>query len=601
MGSNQHEDPDSTHSDPSRERSGRGHAPQERSARGDSGASEEYGTADAVIHPTDQEAAVGALVREQESSIPDETTLPERPARSTDSSSLEARPGTDPSESAAQTSQLAPSASTPRSAGADPVTRVSHRHRSSTDAPTVIPPKGSSHDRPKRPSGEDAVVVGHNSALRHPIQTLRDILFKDPTQSVRVQKPEDKIDRILTMLRRLGIAMLKSHHATPDVKETLYEIARAYNLPPVRVVALPTLVAVQVEGTDRRAEIGSKEGGNFRLDQAAKVDLIIGKARRGVIEPDDALREIDKIVASKSRFNWLLHMLGQVIMTLAIGLLINPAWPAIPAYLILGLIVAVLQQLGEKVTTLAVAMPVICAAVVTIVASTLLSDLTHEVPVRLIAPALVTFLPGGTLTIAALELTRDEVIAGSSRLIYGASQLMLLAFGVVIGVAVVPAASTSNEVVINTIGPWTPLLGIALLALGYVLARSAPEGSYLWLVLALCVTYGAQRLGMLIVPAEFSGFFGALLVVPVSRFLSKFRTAPPATVTQLVSFWILVPGSLGFISFTEAASGSSQTANTLITAGLSIFSIALGIIVGSGLYRDTRKLTAKSDSSVLPI
>lgn len=395
--------------------------------------------------------------------------------------------------------------------------------------------------------------------------------------------------------------MLKSHHATPDVKETLYEIAHAYNLPPVRVVALPTLVAVQVEGTDRRAEIGSKEGGNFRLDQAAKVDLIIGKAQRGVIEPDDALREIDKIVASKSRFNWVLHMLGQVIMTLAIGLLINPAWPAIPAYLVLGLIVAVLQQLGEKVTTLAVAMPVICAAVVTIVASTLLSDLTHEVPVKLIAPALVTFLPGGTLTIAALELTRDEVIAGSSRLIYGASQLLLLAFGVVIGVAVVPQASTSNEVVINSIGPWTPLLGIALLALGYVLARSAPEGSYLWLVLALGITYGAQRLGMLIVPAEFSGFFGALLVVPVSRFLSKFRTAPPATVTQLVSFWILVPGSLGFISFTEAASGSSQTMNTLITAGLSIFSIALGIIVGSGLYRDTRRLTGKPDQPILPI
>lgn len=492
-------------------------------------------------------------------------------------------------------------APTPAAAGAPKATTSSKRKNPAKNPPSSIPPSAHTKKTKRPTSSAGAVVVGHEPSLRHPIQALRGLLFKDPTQSVRVTQAEDKIDRILTMMRRLGLAMLKSHHATVDVKETLYEIARAYNMPPVRIVTLPTVIAVQVEGTDRRAEIGAKEGGNFRLDQAAKVDTIIDKARRAVIEPDEALAQIDLIVQSKSRFNWFMHMLGQVIMTLAIGLLINPAWPAIPAYIVLGLIVAVLQMLGEKIATLAIAMPVICAAVVTIVASQFLSEITGEVPVRLIAPALVTFLPGGTLTIAALELTRDEVISGSSRLIYGISQLMLLAFGVVIGLAIVQDAATSNEVVVNSIGPWTPALGIALLALGYVLSRSAPEGSYLWLVLALAVTYSAQRLGLLIVPAEYSGFFGALVVVPLSRFLSKFRTAPPATVTQLVSFWILVPGSLGFISFTEAAAGSNSAMSTFVTAGLSIFAIALGIIVGSGLYRDTRRLSGHATQGNLPV
>lgn len=463
--------------------------------------------------------------------------------------------------------------------------------RPNDSAPASIAPSRQSQFPPRRPSSmKNAVVVGPANPLRHPIASLREILFKDPTQSVPIARPEDKIDRILTMMRRLGTAMLKSHHATPDVKETLQQIAAAYNMPGVRVVSLPTVIAIQVEGTDRRAEIGSVEGGHFRLDQAALVDEIVDKATRGVIEPDEALAAIERIVALKPRFNWFMHLLGQVIMTVAIGLLINPAWPAIPAYIILGLIVGVMQLLGDRVSTLSIAMPVLCAMVVTIVASAFLSDLTHEVPVRLIAPALVTFLPGGTLTIAALELTRDEVIAGSSRLIYGISQLLLLAFGVVIGLAMVPDSTTSNEVVLNSIGPWTPMLGIALLALGYVLSRSAPQGSYLWLVLALAITYGAQRIGGLIVPPEFSGFFGALLVVPLSRFLAKFRTAPSATVTQLVAFWILVPGSLGFISFTEAASGSSETINTVVTTGMTLFSIALGIIVGSGLYRDTARL-----------
>ncbi len=428
--------------------------------------------------------------------------------------------------------------------------------------------------------------------LRRPMQLLRGILFKDERSSAPIQRPEDKIDRLLTMMRVLGLAMLNSHQATVDVHETMHDIARAYNMPPVRVVILPTVFAVQVEGTDRRSEIGASEGHDLRLDQAAEIDDIVDLAKRGVIEPDDAINRVERIIASPPRFNTAIRLLGQITMTLAIGLLINPALPAIPAYIILGVIVGLLLLLGEKVSTLAVAMPVICAIVVTVVTSLFLTDFTHEVPMRLIAPALVTFLPGLTLTIAALELTRNEVISGSTRLIYGVSQLLLLSFGVVIGLAIVPDSSASNEVVLNSIGPWTPLLGIALLALGYVLSRSAPEGSYLWLVLALVVTYGAQRLGLLIVPAEYSGFFGALVVVPLSRFLARFKTAPSAMVTQLVSFWILVPGSLGFIGFTEAATGSAETVSSLVTTGMALFSIALGVIVGSGLYRDTRKFSS---------
>lgn len=493
---------------------------------------------------------------------------------------------------------VSPSSTAASSSSAAPIEQ-SHAVPSQPRALPPRPAKAAERRRArKRGSTRPVVIVpGSDSSksisatgggFRHPFQSLREVLFKDPTASVPISRPEDKIDRLLAMMRVLGLAMLDSHQATVDVQEAMYDIARAYNMPPVRVVTLPTVFAVQVEGTDRRVEIGAVEDGSLRLDQAAAIDLIVERAKRGVIEPDEAIARVQAARESKERFNPLMRLLGQILMTLAIGLLINPALPAIPAYVVLGLIVAILQMVGEKISTLAVAMPVLAAAVITIVAAGPLTDFTHEVPIRLIAPALVTFLPGSTLTIAALELTRHEVISGSTRLIYGVSQLLLLAFGVAIGLAIVGDAWTTNEVVINSIGPWTPLLGIALLALGYVLGRSAPEGSYLWLVLALALTYGAQRVGLLLVPPEYSGFFGALVVVPLSRFLAKFRTAPPATVTQLVSFWILVPGSLGFISFTEAAAGSTQTVTTLVTTGMTMFAIALGMIVGSGLMRDTR-------------
>lgn len=436
----------------------------------------------------------------------------------------------------------------------------------------------------------DIPMFAPQTAAIKPVSKVSSLLlrmFKDPTFSVPISKEEDKSNQILEMLRVLGCAMLESGQATTDVKDTMLRVARAYELPPVRVVALPTIFVVQISGHDRRMEIGGITNLSLRLDQIEAIDDLVQRAKLGIVEPEDILARMDKIAQSPARFGVILRLVGQMLMTLAIGLLINPVWPAIPAYIGLGLVVGLMLQFGTRVPTLSTAMPVIVAIVVTILGATILEEVTGEVPLRIIAPALVTFLPGLTLTIAALELTRNEVIAGATRLVYGISQLVLLAFGVVIGLAIVGNVSATNEVVLNSIGPWTPLLGITLLALGYVLSNSGPENAFLWLVLALGLTYGAQRLGMLIAPPQFSGFFGALLIVPLSRFLARFRTAPTALVTQLVSYWILVPGSLGFIGITDAATGGAQSVSFVVTTTMTLFSIALGTLVGSGLFRDT--------------
>ena len=53
---------------------------------------------------------------------------------------------------------------------------------------------------------------------------------------------------------------------------------------------------------------------------------------------------------------------------------------------------------------------------------------------RAMIAALVVFIPGVALTTAFLELTEGQMVAGSSRLVWGGTQLGLLAFGIVAGV-----------------------------------------------------------------------------------------------------------------------------------------------------------------------
>ncbi|PJJ55142.1 threonine/serine ThrE exporter family protein [Compostimonas suwonensis] len=398
--------------------------------------------------------------------------------------------------------------------------------------------------------------------------------------------PDAEVDpAVVSMLGGLGVAMLETSAATNDVEDTLEIIANAYRATGVRVVVLPTLVIIQLpSGTAQRIAVESVSGGSLRLDQAGAIAAIVEKTSRGGIPPEQALSEIAAVRASKPRFGLATSILGNTILTTGFGLVLNPTLAAIPAYVILGLVVGCLIALASRLPTLASALPVLAAFLVTVLTVTLLAGLTGEEPLRVIAPALVSFLPGLTLTIAAVELTSNQVIAGASRLVYGTAQLVLLGFGVYAAVAMTGALTEGSSS--PGLGPWSPWVGVALTAIGYVLYSSAPAGSMIWIVLSLYVAFGAQALGSILLSPELSGFVGALVVVPVSRLFARVRSAPPAIVMTLPAFWLLVPGAMGFIGLSESASDLASGGQMLLNTLLSLLSIALGMLVGTGLSRD---------------
>ena len=55
-------------------------------------------------------------------------------------------------------------------------------------------------------------------------------------------------------------------------------------------------------------------------------------------------------------------------------------------------------------------------------------------PLDIVIPALVTLLPGAALTMATVELSAGSMISGSSRLVFGLQRLLLLTFGIAMGI-----------------------------------------------------------------------------------------------------------------------------------------------------------------------
>lgn len=396
-------------------------------------------------------------------------------------------------------------------------------------------------------------------------------------------------DDVAQMLGALGAAMLDANESTSSVDAILEEVARAYGRPQLVAAALPTLVLVQtvVHGY-AAASVFPVKGAALRLDQAGAIQRLVDDIIDDPKPPAQVIDDVAKVRAAPPRFNSAWAILGYAMQTLGFGLVLNPTLAALPAYAALGVLVGVIVVYGSRLATLAVVLPVITPFIVTIVCIQFLAEATGGDALLLIAPPLLSFLPGMVLTIAAVELTGGQIIAGASRLVYGVAQLGLLAFGVTAGILF--AGSLPDSSPGASLGWWAPWIGILLVAGGFLLFSSAPRGSLAWIVVALAVAYAAQTGASAVVAPWMSGFFGALVLVPFARGIRVFRSAPPTIVTTTCGFWILVPGALGFMDITQAASGSAAAGAALLQVAGSIIAIAIGMLVGSGVSRDLSAL-----------
>jgi uncharacterized membrane protein YjjB (DUF3815 family) len=93
-------------------------------------------------------------------------------------------------------------------------------------------------------------------------------------------------------------------------------------------------------------------------------------------------------------------------------------------------------------------------------------------------------------------------------------------------------------------------------------------------------------LGAALLDPSLSGFVGGLVIVPLTYWLARFRKSPPAAVMLLPGFWLLLPGALGFRGVSSLATGTISGATELVVTGISIFAVALGVLVGTSVTRD---------------
>jgi len=397
---------------------------------------------------------------------------------------------------------------------------------------------------------------------------------------------------VAAMLREIGIALVEVDQPTPIVEGRLRQIAARYTTEPVRVVVLPTMLLIEIGA--QAFQVDGSTHTSLQLDAAGRIDDIATLAEAGAVTPADATAAVAHARKQPPRFGKLATIGAYALTTVGFGMMINPTWASLPGYLFLGLVVGTIVMISSPLPSLTPVLPTLSALVVTLLATWFVADTANDGLLRVISPALVATLPGMALTTGATELASAQIISGSSRMVYGAAQLALLVFGVIMGVHL--AGEVAPQAPSPQLGAWSLYLAIVVVAFGLSVYLSAPPGSLFWLMAAIAVALMTQQLaGRFFSPAH-AGFLGAALAVVFANLAARIRTAPPAVVMMLASFWSLVPGAMSFMAVSQAATGGNADVASMGQAGAAILSIALGTLVGWSVFRtiDSRLPWSKS-------
>jgi uncharacterized membrane protein YjjP (DUF1212 family) len=386
--------------------------------------------------------------------------------------------------------------------------------------------------------------------------------------------------------------MAAANYPVTMVHRVMEQTARAYGLDH-EFLALPNYV--QVGSASGEGIYIANPDFNVRYDQSFPLATLVARAPSGTVSPEEGMAELDRIRNLDKRFPVWVTILGYAVQSVGLALILQPTPWSLYGAAILGLLVGGLSVIGRRIEAIGYMLPTVCAFLVAFIVFTF-ENRWHvgTDSLRALAAPLATFLPGAAITLAVIELTTHHVVSGASRLVAGFMQIAQLAFGILVAAQIAGIADANLVTTqLNRLGPWAPILGVLVYGLGIWLNFAPPAKFLPWMALMLYIAYAGQWVGNAVLGSYASGFGGGMALIIFALAISHRPNTPPTMSLVVPGFWLLVPGSLGFMGVTQLL-GTHSTG--VFTATLiSMMSIAVGVQTGLLLWRAAIQLTSSPD------
>jgi len=374
-------------------------------------------------------------------------------------------------------------------------------------------------------------------------------------------------------------------YPTADLEERVIALATSLGLPAAEISATPTVVEVSVGPVPHQRSYTLRvRPAVVDLDGIARLDALVQDVLDGDLDATRALARLSAIRDDPLERPWLILLAAYALAGAALTPVLGGGWREAVAGALVGLVVGGIALPARRAArTEPVVAPV--AAVAASFCAVSVAQLGLDVsPDVVTLAALVTFLPGMTLTIGMRELSTEHLQSGVANTASALVQLLGLVFGVGVGRSI--AVNWFGGVAAST--PDTTFTAVHLLAaaaagIAFTVTLRARLRDATLMCAATVMALGANEVGSVVFGKEASAFVAAL-AVGIAGGIAGSRLRRSSLVFVVPGVLMLVPGSAGFTSALQLL--ANQTVSG-ITAGFDTFvtamSIAYGLMIASVL------------------
>ena len=392
----------------------------------------------------------------------------------------------------------------------------------------------------------------------------------------RVSQPETTQDAEL--LLRFTRAGHEAGYPTADLEERVLALARTVGLEDAQISVTPTVIDVTVgQLRSQRSYTLRVRPSTVDLDRIARLDDLVQDVLEGRLDADGALTSLEALRDQPLLRPWPILLAAYALAGAALTPVLGGGWREAVTAVLVGLVVgAVAIATRGVVRAEPIAAPI--AAVSASFSATALAAFGLDASPDLVTlAALVTFLPGMTLTIGMRELATEHLQSGVANTASALVQLLGLVFGVEIGRSIAlnwfgPVGQIAPESVFDA---WHLLAAIAA-GLAFTLTLRARYSDAYVMCSATVLALVAHAAGAALFGDRAAAFVAALAIGVVGNlFGARFHRS--ALVFIVPGVLMLVPGSAGYNSVLQLVTDQSITG---LTAGFDTFVTAISIAYG---------------------
>ncbi|MFW6023103.1 MAG: threonine/serine ThrE exporter family protein [Myxococcota bacterium] len=332
---------------------------------------------------------------------------------------------------------------------------------------------------------------------------------------------------------------------------------------------------------ERHTQVVVASPGTVDMERLGALHALVGRVERGELSPADGSQRIDAILARPPRYGPGLTVLAAGLLSAAVALLLGGSTNEMAWAGVLGLAVGLVGRFGQRSITIGRLVAVLASLFASLAAFGLAATgMTIQPPLVLIA-AVITLVPGLTLTIALVELATGNLVSGTARLMGAMVTFLQLGFGPALGHALSKVLPLELLPAVGALPEWTFAFAPLVATGSFIVLLRVRMRDALWVLLSCSLAVAGSRLGGHALGPEVGAFVGAILVGLFSHGYA-WRTDRPSLVLLVPGILMLVPGIIGFLSLNSLLEDDPvvalQTGFDMLLIGMAV---ATGILVAT--------------------